>query len=71
MHARAGAGGQLEHACLNLQTREGIVEQAIELAQLARIVDTGQRASEVERLRRQKPAADGGAEAMSDLRGLA
>src|ERR1700690_3293165 len=71
MHARAGPRRQGERAPLDLEPGERIVEQTIELSKLARIVHARERASQMERLRGQEAAADGGSEPILDLAGLA
>src|SRR6516162_1642428 len=70
-HAGARPQRQLELTPLYLQPLERIVEQPIELAELAGIINTRQRACKVERLDCQQPAADGGAEAIADVCGFA
>src|SRR5262245_56727185 len=49
--ARARALRQPQHAVLRFEPLERVVEQAIELGKLAGVVDTWQRAGEMQRLR--------------------
>src|SRR5439155_6677391 len=60
-HARSRSSRQPQHAVLDFEALERIVEQPVELGQLAGILDTRERAGEVERLRGQEPRPDRGA----------
>src|SRR5215468_6050059 len=70
-HAGAWPRWQREHAIGNLEPLERIVEQTIELAEFAGVLDAGHRTGKMQRLRGEEPAANGGAKPILNVRSFA
>src|SRR5262249_22829067 len=71
LDAAADAIRNGERAVDDLDAGERGVEHSAELAELAGIVDAGERGGEMDRMRVAEPRADMGAETIPDLTGLA
>src|SRR5579872_4326468 len=71
VHACARSRREAQLAALDLDAGERIIEQAIELAELARIVGPAKCAGEMQGVGGEEPAADSGAEPVADMPGLA